>query len=181
KMPPRMMTRSAGRATAVPRGGRTGGRTSRVGGRARDRSGDQDNGRIDGQGVQVGGQGSEIEKMESVQDMSGCRDNQKVKYTAGSFVDKALTWWNSQIHTQDSMSWLEPMTIQKAVQIAITLTDEAIRNGSLKKNLKKRRNSGEPSKDRNSRDDNKITRTGNAFTTSTNLVRRENIGHLAKD
>ncbi|GKC26118.1 putative reverse transcriptase domain-containing protein, partial [Tanacetum coccineum] len=41
-----------------------------------------------------------IEKMESVQDMSGCRDSQKVKYTAGSFVGKALTWWNSQIHTQ---------------------------------------------------------------------------------
>ncbi|GJZ93944.1 putative reverse transcriptase domain-containing protein [Tanacetum coccineum] len=41
-----------------------------------------------------------IEKMESVQDMSGCRDSQKVKYTAGSFVGKALTWWNSQIHTR---------------------------------------------------------------------------------
>ncbi|GKB25652.1 hypothetical protein Tco_0865053 [Tanacetum coccineum] len=33
-----------------------------------------------------------IEKMESVQDMSGCRDSQKVKYIAGSFVGKALTW-----------------------------------------------------------------------------------------
>ncbi|GJS82951.1 reverse transcriptase domain-containing protein [Tanacetum coccineum] len=32
--------------------------------------------------------------------MSGCKDNQKVKYTAGSFVGKALTWWNSQIHTR---------------------------------------------------------------------------------
>ncbi|GKB94240.1 hypothetical protein Tco_0980377 [Tanacetum coccineum] len=38
-----------------------------------------------------------IEKMESVQDMSGCSIDQKVKYTAGSFVGKALTWWNSQI------------------------------------------------------------------------------------
>ncbi|GJR53851.1 hypothetical protein Tco_1404372 [Tanacetum coccineum] len=36
-----------------------------------------------------------IEKMKSVQDMSGCGDNQKVKYTAGSFVGKALTWWDS--------------------------------------------------------------------------------------
>ncbi|GJY71415.1 hypothetical protein Tco_0475118 [Tanacetum coccineum] len=50
------------------------------------------------------------EKMESVQDMSGCRDSQKVKYTAGSFVGKALTWWNSQIHTRGreaaiGMSW----------------------------------------------------------------------------
>ncbi|GJV88049.1 hypothetical protein Tco_1531987 [Tanacetum coccineum] len=32
-----------------------------------------------------------IEKMESVQDMIGCRDNHKVKYTARSFVGKALT------------------------------------------------------------------------------------------
>ncbi|GJS63392.1 putative reverse transcriptase domain-containing protein [Tanacetum coccineum] len=32
-----------------------------------------------------------IVKMESVQDMSGCKDNQKVKYTAGSFFGKALT------------------------------------------------------------------------------------------
>ncbi|GJV77204.1 hypothetical protein Tco_1508788 [Tanacetum coccineum] len=40
-----------------------------------------------------------IEKMKSVQDMSGCGDNQKVKYTGGSFVGKALTWWNSQIRT----------------------------------------------------------------------------------
>ncbi|GKF63571.1 hypothetical protein Tco_0187019 [Tanacetum coccineum] len=31
--------------------------------------------------------------------MSGCRDNQKVKYTAGSFIGKALTWWNSHIRT----------------------------------------------------------------------------------
>ncbi|GKB89625.1 hypothetical protein Tco_0961897, partial [Tanacetum coccineum] len=33
-----------------------------------------------------------IEKMESVQDMGGCSIDQKVKYTAGSFVGKALTW-----------------------------------------------------------------------------------------
>ncbi|GKF20437.1 reverse transcriptase domain-containing protein, partial [Tanacetum coccineum] len=38
-----------------------------------------------------------IEKIESVHDMSGCSIDQKVKYTVGSFVGKALTWWNSQI------------------------------------------------------------------------------------
>ncbi|GJW54094.1 hypothetical protein Tco_0098179 [Tanacetum coccineum] len=38
--------------------------------------------------------------MEPVQDMSACGDNQKVKYTAGLFIGKALMWWNSQIHTQ---------------------------------------------------------------------------------
>ncbi|GKD43563.1 hypothetical protein Tco_1268208 [Tanacetum coccineum] len=59
-MPPRMTTRSAGRATAAPRGGRTGGRTGRGGGRTRGRSGDQGNGGIDGQGGQVGGQGNEV-------------------------------------------------------------------------------------------------------------------------
>ncbi|GJU58035.1 putative reverse transcriptase domain-containing protein [Tanacetum coccineum] len=75
----------------------------------------------------------------------------------------------------------EPNTIQKAVQIAGTLTDEALRNGSIKKNPEKRGNRGEPSKDRNVRDDNKRTRTGNAFATTTNPVGRENTGHFAKD
>ncbi|GJR44820.1 reverse transcriptase domain-containing protein [Tanacetum coccineum] len=168
-----------------------------------------------------------IEKMESVQDMSGCSVDQKVKYTAGSFVGKALTWWNSQIRTLSqevavSMSWndfkfmmieefcpshemkkleteswdhaivkaghaaytdrfhelarlvphlvtpesrmieryvyglalqicwmvaaTEPKTIQKVVQISGALTDEAVRNGSIKK-VEKRGNVGEPSKD----------------------------------
>ncbi|GJY11083.1 putative reverse transcriptase domain-containing protein [Tanacetum coccineum] len=74
----------------------------------------------------------------------------------------------------------EPKTIQKAVQIAGTLTDEALRNGSIKKNPEKRGNGGEPSKDRNVRDDNKRTRTGNAFATTTNPVGRENTGTVPK-
>ncbi|GJR27034.1 putative reverse transcriptase domain-containing protein [Tanacetum coccineum] len=74
----------------------------------------------------------------------------------------------------------KPSTIQKAVQIAGTLTDEALRNGSIKKNPKKRGNRGEPSKDRNERDDNKKTRTGNAFATTTNPVRREYTGTSPK-
>ncbi|GKC38000.1 putative reverse transcriptase domain-containing protein, partial [Tanacetum coccineum] len=74
----------------------------------------------------------------------------------------------------------EPKTIQKAVQIAGTLTNEALRNGSIKKNPEKRGNRGEPSKDRNGRDDNKRTMTGNAFATTTNPVRRENTGVVPK-
>ncbi|GJX93290.1 reverse transcriptase domain-containing protein [Tanacetum coccineum] len=166
-----------------------------------------------------------IEKMEFVQDMSGCSIDQKVKYTTSSLVGKALTWWNSQIRTLIwevvvSMSWndfkfmmieefcpshemqkletelwnyvvvgaghaaytdrfhelarlvshlvtpesrkieryvyglapqirgmvavTEPKTIQKAVQISSVLTDEAVRNGSIKK-VKKRGNVREPS------------------------------------
>ncbi|GKC45197.1 reverse transcriptase domain-containing protein [Tanacetum coccineum] len=158
-----------------------------------------------------------IENMESVQDMSGCKDSQKVKYTAGSFICKALTWWNSQIHTRGreaavGMSWENFKTLTREEfcpsnkmqkletklwnpamvraghtaytdrfhelarlvphLIASTLTDEAIRNGSLIKNPKKRGSEGEPSKDRNGRDDNKRTRTENAFATTTNLIRR---------
>ncbi|GKF85748.1 hypothetical protein Tco_0253575, partial [Tanacetum coccineum] len=55
-----------------------------------------------------------------------------------------------------------------------TLTDEAIRNGSIKKNHEKRGNGEEPSKYRNVRDDNKRTMTGNAFAITTNPVEREN-------
>ncbi|GKE27973.1 hypothetical protein Tco_1443357 [Tanacetum coccineum] len=117
--------------------------------------------------------------------MSGCSIDQKVKYTVGSLVGKALTWWNSQIRTLSrevavSMSYndfkfmmieefypsheiqkleiklwnhamikryayglaphihgmvaaTKPKTIQKAVQIFGALIDEAVRNGSIKK------------------------------------------------
>ncbi|GJY18914.1 putative reverse transcriptase domain-containing protein [Tanacetum coccineum] len=189
-----------------------------------------------------------IEKMENVKDMSCCSNDQRVKYTAGSFMGKALTWWNSQIHTLSqkvaiSMPWndfkfmmiqefcpshemqkleselwnyamvraghaaytdrfhklarlvphlvtpksrmieryvyglapqirrivaaTEPKTMQKVVQISGALTNEAVRNGSIKK-VEKRGNVGETSKDKNGRDDNKRTRTGNVFATTVN-------------
>ncbi|GJX40073.1 putative ribonuclease H-like domain-containing protein [Tanacetum coccineum] len=78
--------------------------------------------------------------------------------------------------------WLaiEPKTIKKAMQISSALTDEAVRNGSIKK-VEKRENVGEPSKDKNGRDDNNRTRTGNDFAMTVNPVRRENTGHLARD
>nr|GEX27762.1 putative reverse transcriptase domain-containing protein [Tanacetum cinerariifolium] len=67
------------------------------------------------------------------------------------------------------------------MQIAGTLTDEAIRNGSIKKNAEKRGNGGEPSKHRNGSDYNKRTRIGNAFATTTNPVRKENMGIQPSD
>nr|GEU37287.1 retrotransposon protein, putative, Ty3-gypsy subclass [Tanacetum cinerariifolium] len=70
----------------------------------------------------------------------------------------------------------EPKTIQKALQIVGILTDEALKNRSIIKNSGKRGNKREPSKDRNVRDDNKRTRTGNAFVITTNPVGRENTG-----
>nr|GEV61449.1 putative reverse transcriptase domain-containing protein [Tanacetum cinerariifolium] len=74
----------------------------------------------------------------------------------------------------------ELKTMQKAVQISGALTDEAVRNGSIKK-VEKRGNMGEPSKDKNVRDDNKRARTRNAFATITNPVRRENTAKDCKD
>ncbi|GJY73668.1 hypothetical protein Tco_0478099 [Tanacetum coccineum] len=53
-----------------------------------------------------------IEKMENVIDNSGCAENQKVKYVASSFVNKALTWWNTQVQARGrkaaiGMSWTD--------------------------------------------------------------------------
>ncbi|GKF21357.1 hypothetical protein Tco_0069995, partial [Tanacetum coccineum] len=75
-----------------------------------------------------------------------------------------------QIHGKVAVT--EPKTMQKAVQIYSALTDEAVRNGTINK-VEKRGNVGEPSKDRN---DNKRTRTVNAFSTTVNPVGRENMG-----
>ncbi|GJS81747.1 reverse transcriptase domain-containing protein [Tanacetum coccineum] len=177
-----------------------------------------------------------IEKMESVQDMSGCGDNQKAKYTAGSFIDfKTLT--REEFYPNNEMQKLETeflchamvraghaaytdrfhklarlvphlvtpknkrieryiygLALQIRAMVAATkptinqsfvlkagmLTDEAIRNGSLKKNTKKIRNGGEPSRDGNARDDNKRSRTGRAFAIITNPVRKEYTGAAPK-
>ncbi|GJS27672.1 putative reverse transcriptase domain-containing protein [Tanacetum coccineum] len=53
-----------------------------------------------------------IEKMESVIENSGCAKNQKVKYAASSFINKALTWWNTQVQARGreaaiGMTWVE--------------------------------------------------------------------------
>ncbi|GJV34215.1 putative reverse transcriptase domain-containing protein [Tanacetum coccineum] len=137
-----------------------------------------------------------IEKMENVQDMSGYSVDQKVKYTTGSFMEEfcpshemqklETKLWNHtmvgaghaahtdrfrEIHVMVAAT--KPKTIQKVVQISGALTNKAVRNGSIKK-VKKRGNVGEPSKDKNGRDDNKRTRTGNDFASTANPVEREN-------
>ncbi|GJR20977.1 hypothetical protein Tco_0969504 [Tanacetum coccineum] len=157
-MPPRVMTRSAGRPAAESLGGGTGVRVGRGGRDRRPREGNDErvedlngqgndqglganggiegvNGNVEGANrgapdfstiiaqqlqnllpvmlAQVGcsykeflacnpkeydGKGGDvvltrwIKKMENVHDMSGCSNDQKVKYTTGSFVGKALTW-----------------------------------------------------------------------------------------
>ncbi|GJY05234.1 hypothetical protein Tco_0371174 [Tanacetum coccineum] len=75
---------------------------------------------------------------------------------------------------------MKPTTIRKAMQKASTVTDEAIRNGSLKKNTKKRGNGREHSRDMNVKDDSKRSRTRNAFATTANPVWREYTGTIPK-
>ncbi|GJZ86617.1 putative reverse transcriptase domain-containing protein [Tanacetum coccineum] len=168
-----------------------------------------------------------IKKMESVHDMIGCSNDQKVKYTAGSFVEfcpshemqklESELWnhamvgaghatYTDRFHelarlvphlvTPESrmikryvyglapqirgmVAAMELKSMQKAMKLSGALADEAIRNGSIKKD-EKRGNVGEPSKDRNDRDNNKRTRTSNAFPTTVNPVGRENVGAWPK-
>ncbi|GKA14451.1 reverse transcriptase domain-containing protein, partial [Tanacetum coccineum] len=179
--------------------------------------------RIDGQGGKVGGQCSEvndggeydgkggaivytrwIEKMESVQDMSRCRDSQNVKYTVGSFVGmscedfKTLTreelCLSNEMQKLETELWNHAMVgagyaaytdrfheLARLVPHLVTPKGKRIeRIGSIKKNPEKRGNRGEPSKDRNAREDNKRTRTGNAFSTTTNHVGIENMSTVPK-
>nr|GEY18986.1 hypothetical protein [Tanacetum cinerariifolium] len=171
-MPPKMTNQSASRPVAASQGGGMGRQVDRGGGRTRGRSGDQGDGRIDCQGRQVGGQGSEVnDGVNEVPDFSTIIAQQ---------LQNFLPTIVAQVGDQGIVVATEPKTIQKAVHIADTLTDEALRNGSVKKNLKKRGNKGEPIKDRNVRDDNKRTRTENAFTTTTNPIGRENMGTILK-
>nr|GEU78035.1 hypothetical protein [Tanacetum cinerariifolium] len=147
----------------------TSGRAGRGNGRTRGRSGDQGDGRIDGQGGQVGGQDREmndgdqgigqgngrkkmamplmttsrIEKMESIQDMSGCRDSQRL--------------------------------VPHLVTLKGKMSERFIKN-----TLEKRGNGKEPSKDRNVRDENKRTWIGNAFSITANPVRRKYTGTTPK-
>ncbi|GJR88325.1 putative reverse transcriptase domain-containing protein [Tanacetum coccineum] len=59
-----------------------------------------------------------VEKMEVVQDISGCGDHQKVKYSASLLISKALTWWNSQVQTRGweatvGMTWEDFKALMK--------------------------------------------------------------------
>nr|GEY83862.1 hypothetical protein [Tanacetum cinerariifolium] len=115
-----------------------------------------------------------IEKMESVHDMSGYRDSQRVMYTAGSFIGKALTAghaaYTDRFHKLARGS-NRAKDDPEGYAVSWHMTDEALRNGLIKKNPKNKGNRGEPSKDRNGRDDNRRTRTRNAFAIITNPVR----------
>ncbi|GJS69673.1 reverse transcriptase domain-containing protein [Tanacetum coccineum] len=74
----------------------------------------------------------------------------------------------------------KPTTIQSTILKAGVLTDEVIRNRSLRKNIEKRGNGEEPSRDGNVKDDNKRSRTRRAFAITTNPIRKEYTGLAPK-
>ncbi|GJR35350.1 putative reverse transcriptase domain-containing protein [Tanacetum coccineum] len=61
---------------------------------------------------------------------------------------KLKLWKSRMVGIRGMVAAMKPKTIQKVVQISGALTDEAVRNESIKK-VKKRGNVGEPSKDKN--------------------------------
>nr|GEY41344.1 reverse transcriptase domain-containing protein [Tanacetum cinerariifolium] len=183
-MPPRMGTQSDGQPLAESREGGTGGRVDRGGGRGRGPKGGNDdhvdelNGKGNDQG-EYDGKGGDvvltrwIEKMEFMQDMSCCSIDQKVKYTAGSLVEffpshemKKLETelWNHVMVGAGHASYTNRFhELARLVPYLVTLESRKIK-----------------SKDKNSMDDNKRTRTGNAFATTTNPVGRANMGAWPK-
>ncbi|GJQ93455.1 putative reverse transcriptase domain-containing protein [Tanacetum coccineum] len=152
--------------------------------------------RIFGEGIG----GEQVSRGEGVEDLG--KEN-VVKYTAGSFVGKALrggtlrskhakrevavriTPWSGLSHVAytdrfHELARLVPhLVTPESRMIESALTYEAVRNGSIKK-VEKRGSVGEPSKDRSGRDDNKRTRIVNAFATTVNPVGRENTGTWPK-
>ncbi|GJX22593.1 putative reverse transcriptase domain-containing protein [Tanacetum coccineum] len=60
--------------------------------------------------------------MENVIDNSGCAENQKVRYAASSLVNKALTWWNTQVQERGrvaamAMTWNDFKESSKLVDV----------------------------------------------------------------
>ncbi|GJU64537.1 putative reverse transcriptase domain-containing protein [Tanacetum coccineum] len=214
-----MTTRSAGRSTAAPRGGRTGERTGRGGGRTGEPMGIEMamykaltwwNSQVQTRGREAANSitwndfkvlmreglcpNNEIQKLEAefwcyAMVRAGHAAYTDTFHELARLVPHLVTLENKRIERyiyglapqiHGMVAATEPTTIQSAVLKAGVLTDEAIRNGSLKKNTEKRRNGGEPSRSGNVRDDSKRPRTRSTFSTITNLVRKEYTGTTPK-
>ncbi|GJT73629.1 reverse transcriptase domain-containing protein [Tanacetum coccineum] len=142
---------------------------------------------VDELAIKVAEEVAKVEKMEAVQDIKGCGDNQKVKYSAGSLTSRALTWWNSEVKTRGRAaavgwtgSFLALMKEEVLILLARVLIDEAVRNGSLKRTGERRGDGGESSKEGNVKGDNKRARAGKVFAIIINPMRKEYVGLAPK-
>ncbi|GJX23339.1 reverse transcriptase domain-containing protein [Tanacetum coccineum] len=109
-----------------------------------------------------------IEKMESVHDMSGYRDSQRVKYTGSSFVDNEMQkleteLWNHAMVEASHAAYTDRFhELARLVPHLVTLEGKRIERY------------------RNGREYNKRTRTGNDFASTANPVRGGYMGTAPK-
>nr|GEV41513.1 reverse transcriptase domain-containing protein [Tanacetum cinerariifolium] len=186
-MPPRRRTRSASRPASESLGRGTGVRVGRGGRGRRSREGNDErvndlNGQGNDQGMRANGGVEGLN--ENVEGANGGAPNfstiiaqQLQDLLPAMMIERYVYGLALQICR--IVAATEPKTMQKYVQISNALTDEAVRNGSIKK-VEKTGNVGEPSQDKNGWDDNKRTRIGNVFATTVNPVGRENAGTWPK-
>nr|GEX74383.1 reverse transcriptase domain-containing protein [Tanacetum cinerariifolium] len=113
-----------------------------------------------------------IKKMENLQDMSGCNIDQKVKYTAGSFVEFCPSHEMQKLETE-----LWNHTMVEVGHAAYNDRFHELESNGAKDYAK---GCADFCKDNNGRDDNKRTRIGNVFATTVYPVGRENAGAWPK-
>ncbi|GKC80846.1 hypothetical protein Tco_1131620 [Tanacetum coccineum] len=168
-----MRTRSASRPVYESRGGGTGRQVGKGGGRGRGPREQLQNllpailAEVGNQG-NVGNQNDNVvnENFMMIEEFCLSHEMQKLE----------TELWNHAMVGAGHAAYTDRFhELARRLSILVTYYDEAVRNGSIKK-VEKRGNVGEPSKDKNGRDDNKRTRTGNAFATTANPVGRENTG-----
>ncbi|GKD10065.1 hypothetical protein Tco_1189750 [Tanacetum coccineum] len=177
-----------GRSTTAPRGRRTSGQTGRGGGRTGERPGRDD--LLPTIIAQVGNHVNNQENNGNRNDnlvgdnIQGDVRNVNVNHGRGGCSYKEFLACNPKEYDGKGGAivytrWIEKIESSDVLKAGV-LTDEAIRNGSIKKNTEKRGNGREPSRDGNVRDDKKRSRTRRAFATTTNLVRKEYTGTTPK-
>ncbi|GJX57920.1 hypothetical protein Tco_0289310 [Tanacetum coccineum] len=149
-MPPTVMTRSAGRPVTESRGGGTCERVGRGGkGRGPRRGNDERVDELNGQGNDQGlGANGNVGNQENVGNQNGNVVNENVQENVrnvlvngnrvGCSYKEFLACNPKEYNGKGGIVFgmvaaTEPKTIQKVVQISSTLTDEAVRNGSIKK------------------------------------------------
>nr|GEU51346.1 hypothetical protein [Tanacetum cinerariifolium] len=137
--------------------------------------------RVEGTGERVNG----LVEVGGVEDLGEVGNQGNVRNQNGNVVNENVQESIRNVlvngnRIRGMVASMELKTMQKAVQISGALTDEAVRHGSIKK-VEKRGNVEEPSKDKNDMDDNKRSRTENAFAIIVDPVGRENTGYFAKD
>nr|GEV11275.1 putative reverse transcriptase domain-containing protein [Tanacetum cinerariifolium] len=120
-----------------------------------------------------------IKKMENVINNSRCAENQKVKYAASSFMNKALTWWNTQVQARGREAAINRFhELAKLVPHLFTpessrikrvgiLTDEAVSCGTLTKGNEKRKGVEDTSNQGGWGNDNKRAKVCKGFVATT--------------